>query len=743
MRKVPTLETEGHAPVPTVDENYQPGLPSPQGATFDGKGTNFALFSEGAEYVDLCLFDKSEQTHAPRTVRLRERTNGVWHIYLPEIGVGQLYGYRVYGPYEPENGLRFNRNKLLLDPYAKAIGREIVWDDSLFGYTIGAEGDDLTFDERDSAPFAPLGIVVDNRFDWGDDEPLATAWHNTVIYEAHVKGLTMTHPAVPDDIRGTYAAIASKPIIDYLTKLGITAIELMPIQYFADDRHLQEKGLHNYWGYNTLGFFAPQRAYGASQSHPADVVKEFREMVKALHKAGIEVILDVVYNHTAEGNERGPTLSFRGIDNKAYYRTVDGKERHYMDFTGCGNTLNMVHPHSLQLLMDSLRHWVTEMHVDGFRFDLASALARSLYDVDQLGALFTSIYQDPTLAMTKLIAEPWDLGMGGYQVGQFPINWTEWNGKYRDSVRRYWKGDTGMRSEIATRLGGSSDLYEHGGRLPSASINFIIAHDGFTLHDLVSYNEKHNEANGEDNNDGASDNESWNCGVEGPTEDPEINKLREQQKRNFLATLMFSQGVPMLCAGDEISRTQGGNNNGYCQDTEITWHNWNLDDSRKSLLDFTSRLIHFRLKHPNFHRRSYVEADPTVSPQAESIRWLRSDGETMGEEDWNEGGWMRTIGMYLSGEAREIRDASGVRVTDDDFLVLLNSHHEPVEFKLPEEARGKVWSVAFDTARPELASGSEPLKDDNFKVQGRSLAVLAHASEAPPKAALLPRKGAS
>ncbi len=507
MQTEQLVETQGKISVPDLDESYQPGAPFPQGATYDGNGTNFALFSEGAEYVDLCLFDKSEDKKESKVVRLRERTNGVWHIYLPDIGPGQLYGYRVHGPYEPEKGLRFNHNKLLLDPYAKAIGREIIWDDSLFGYTIGAENEDLTFDERDSAAFAPLGIVIDPEFDWEDDKPLGTAWHNTVIYEAHVKGLTMRHPGVPEELRGTYAGIACPAIIDYLNKIGITAIELIPIQYFADDRHLQEKGLHNYWGYNTLGFFAPQRTYAASQSHPADVVKEFREMVKALHKAGIEVILDVVYNHTAEGNERGPTLSFRGIDNKAYYRTVDSKERHYMDFTGCGNTLNMVHPHSLQFLMDSLRYWVTEMHVDGFRFDLASALARSLYDVDQLGAFFSAIYQDPTLATTKLIAEPWDLGMGGYQVGQFPVNWTEWNGKYRDSVRKFWKGDAGLHGEIATRLGEVRIFTRAAAGLPSASINFITAHDGFTLHDLVSYNEKHNEANKEDNNDGASDNE--------------------------------------------------------------------------------------------------------------------------------------------------------------------------------------------------------------------------------------------
>ncbi len=523
----------------------------------------------------------------------------------------------------------------------------------------------------------------------------------------------MRHPGVPEEIRGTYAALGHPVIIEYLTKLGITAIELMPIQYFADDRHLHETGLHNYWGYNTLGFFAPQRAYAASKGHPADVVQEFREMVKALHKAGIEVILDVVYNHTAEGNERGPTLSFRGIDNRAYYRTAEGNERHYMDFTGCGNTLNMVHPHSLHMLMDSLRYWVTEMHVDGFRFDLASALARSLYDVDQLGAFFASIYQDPTLEMTKLIAEPWDLGTGGYQVGQFPVNWTEWNGKYRDSVRKYWKGETSMHNEIATRLTGSADLYEHSGRLPSASINFITAHDGFTLHDLVAYNDKHNEANGEDNNDGANDNESWNCGAEGPIDDIEINELRERQKRNFLATLMLSQGVPMLCAGDEISRSQGGNNNGYCQDTELSWHDWDLDEARTSLLDFTSKLIHFRREHPNFHRKSYVEADPTVSTQGDNVRWIRADGEPMADTDWTEGGWMRTLGMLLSGNAPEIRDVDGKRAQDDDFLVLINTHHDQVEFKVPQQD-SKTWMVAFDTARPELKIATEAAGRANY-----------------------------
>lgn len=720
----PAAETEGGISAPSIEEEYLPGSPSPQGATFDGKGTNFAIFSEVAEAVDLCFFDRSEDLKQSKTIRLRERTNGVWHIYLSDIGPGQLYGYRVHGPYQPEKGLRCNPNKLLLDPYAKAIGRELRWDDSLFGYTIGHEAEDLSFDERDSAAFAPLGIVINPDFDWEDDMPPNTTWHQTVIYEAHVKGLTMRHPDVPEDMRGTYAAIGSRPIIDYLTKLGITAIELMPIQYFADDRHLQDRGLHNYWGYNTLGFFAPQRTYAAN-SQPADVVREFREMVKNLHRAGIEVILDVVYNHTAEGNERGPTLSFRGLDNCAYYRTVADDPRYYMDFTGCGNTLNMVHPHSLQLLMDSLRYWVTEMHVDGFRFDLAAALARSLYDVDQLGVFFSSIYQDPTLAMTKLIAEPWDLGMGGYQVGKFPINWTEWNGKYRDSVRKFWKGDLGMHGEVATRLSGSADLYEHGGRLPSASINFITAHDGFTLNDLVTYDGKHNEANGEGNNDGADDNDSWNCGIEGPTADPGISDLRERQKRNFLSTLMLSQGVPMLCAGDEISRSQGGNNNGYCQDTEISWHDWNLDDARRSLLEFTSRLIYLRRDHPNFHRRSFVEHDPAVATQnGENLRWVRADGETMKESDWGEGGWMRTIGMFLPGDAPEIRDVDGKRVEDDDFFILLNSHHEAVDFVLPVDLRKKRWEVRLDTTRPESVTQPAAVEGERVKIEGRSLVLL-------------------
>ncbi len=713
-----------------VTEEYRAGSPFPQGATWDGNGTNFAVFSEGAEAVELCLFDKSQDQAESKRIRMRERTNGIWHIYLPDVGPGQLYGYRMHGPYEPAQGLRFNANKLLLDPYAKAIGRDVQWDDSLFGYTIGHENEDLSFDERDSAPFAPLGIVIDESFDWGDDASPAIAWHDTVIYEAHVKGLTIKHPDVPEHERGTYAGIANPAIIEYLQKLGITAIELMPIHFFPDDRHLLEKGLHNYWGYNTLGFFAPQRGYAARRGEPAEVVREFKEMVKALHAAGIEVILDVVYNHTAEGNERGPTLSFRGLDNKAYYRTVADDERYYMDFTGCGNTLNMVHPHSLQLLMDSLRYWVTDMHVDGFRFDLASALARELHEVDQLGAFFDTIYQDPTLATVKLIAEPWDLGDGGYQVGKFPLGWAEWNGKYRDTVRQFWKGEMGLHSEIATRLGGSSDLYEHTGRLPSSSINFVTAHDGFTLHDLVSYNEKHNEANGEDGRDGSDDNNSWNCGAEGETDDPAIIALREQQKRNLLATMLFSQGVPMICAGDEIARTQGGNNNGYCQDTEISWHNWELNDRSQALLDFTRRLIHYRRRHPNFHRRSFFEKDPTVAPHEENVRWLRSDGQPMGETDWQEGGWMRTLGMYLPGTAPEIRDAYGAPVDDHDFLLLLNAHHEKVEFRMPEEIANGKWVLAFDTARPEVEN-AELKSSPAVAMEGRSLIVLRCARPEP------------
>jgi glycogen operon protein len=606
------------------------GNPAIQGATWDGKGTNFALFSENGEGVELCLFDRAEDKAETQRIRIRERTNGVWHIYLPGIKPGQLYGYRVHGPYKPEKGLRFNPRKVLLDPYARAIGRDLQWDDSVFGYTIGHDAADLSFDERDSAPYAPLGIVTDQEFNWEDDKPPATPWHDTIIYEAHVKGLTMRHPEVPEEIRGTYAAVASEPIINHLRKLGISAVELIPVHYFLDDRFLTDKGLRNYWGYNTLSFFAPHDRYAAARSHPMDSVREFKEMVKALHRAGLEVILDVVYNHTAEGNERGPTLSFRGIDNQIYYRVVADQPRYYMDYTGCGNTLNLVHPQSLRILMDSLRYWVIEMHVDGFRFDLAAALARELHEVNQLSAFFDTIYQDPTLAPVKLIAEPWDLGSGGYQVGKFPINWTEWNGKYRDSMRKYWKGDMGLHSEIATRISGSADLYEHTGRAPSASINFITAHDGFTLHDLVSYDGKHNEANKDDNKDGADDNHSWNCGHEGETDDPAIQTLRDRQKRNLLATLIFSQGVPMICGGDEMGRTQGGNNNSYCQDSEISWHDWNLDERRQKLFEFCGRDDPLSAPAPQFsssqlRRTRPIRRSAEGQRSLESRRWTADD----------------------------------------------------------------------------------------------------------------------
>ncbi|HYC56669.1 MAG TPA: glycogen debranching protein GlgX [Candidatus Binatia bacterium] len=703
-----------------------PGDPFPQGATWTGSATNFSIFAAGAEAVELCLFDSPGDVRESARVRLRERTNDLWHGCLPHVRPGQLYGYRVHGPYEPAAGLRFNPNKVLLDPYAKAIGRELCWDDSVFGYTIGSPDGDLSFDERDSAAFAPLAVVTDATFDWRGDEPPRVPWHQSIIYETHVRGLTMRHPGVPENLRGTYAGLASDPVIDHLQRLGVTAVELMPVHYFLDDRHLVDRGLRNYWGYNTLAYFAPHPLY-ASREHPFGVVAEFREMVRRLHAAGIEVILDVVYNHTAEGNEMGPTLSFRGIDNLAYYRTVPDDPRYYMDYTGCGNTLNMVHPHSLQVLMDSLRYWVTEMHVDGFRFDLAAALARELDEVNQLGAFFDTIYQDPTLAAVKLIAEPWDLGPDGYQVGRFPANWTEWNGRYRDTIRKFWRGEMGLHADVATRLGGSADLYEQAGRLRSSSINFVTAHDGFTLADLVAYDGKHNEANLDDNRDGSDDNASWNCGAEGPTDDPAIQQLRWRQMRNFLTTLLLSQGVPMICGGDEIARSQRGNNNGYCQDNEITWYDWDLNEEQRAFFGLACRLVRYRREHPTFSRRTFRDEDPDAPP-AETIRWLRSDGQPMREEDWEDGGWMRTLGMLLLGDAPEIRDSQGQRVADDDFFVLLNAYHEPVKFRVPEQLRDRPWRVAFDTARPELVPDKERLRKSGLaRLEGRSMMVLRRA----------------
>jgi glycogen operon protein len=675
--------------------------------------------------VELCLFDGPQTVE--RRIRIRERTNGAWHLYVPDIGPGQLYGYRVYGPYLPESGLRFNPNKLLLDPYARAIGRELKWADELFGYQLGDSNGDLSFDDRDSGPFAPLGVVVDSRFDWSGEQRPSYPAHETMIYEAHVRGMTHLHPDVPEHLRGTYAGMASEPVIQHLRKLGVTALELMPVHYFVHDRHLVDRGLRNYWGYNTLGFFAPHMSYGSNPQSPDEVVREFKGLVKILHNAGIEVILDVVYNHTAEGNHAGPTLSFRGIDNLAYYRVVPGDPHHYMDFTGCGNTLNMVHPHSIQLLMDSLRYWVTEMHVDGFRFDLASALARELKDVDQLGAFFDTIYQDPTLAPVKLIAEPWDLGEGGYQVGNFPLGWMEWNGKYRDTVRKFLKGDMGVNSEIATRLAGSADLYETTHRPPSASVNFVTAHDGFTLSDLVSYEQKHNEANGEENRDGADDNNSWNCGVEGPTDDPAIIELRERQKRNFWCSMMFAQGSPMISGGDELGRTQQGNNNAYCQDNELSWYHWSLDAPKAQFLEFAQRVIQYRKSHPNFHRNAFYDHDPDAKHPDKNIVWFRADGKHMEGKDWEDGGWMRTLGMFMNGMAPEIRDAHGQCCDDWDFLLLLNAHHEPVAFRISHELYHAGWKLAFDTARPTLEIGKETVKRNRLvQLAGRSMVLLSH-----------------
>jgi glycogen operon protein len=695
-----------------------PGRPYPRGATWDGEGVNFALFSENAEKVELCIFDDKGRRELQR-IELREHTDQVWHCYLPEARPGMLYGYRVYGPYKPEAGQRFNPHKLLLDPYAKAIVGSLNWSDAHFGYRIGHERQDLSFDRRDSAPGMPKCQVVDTAFTWGEDRRPDIAWHETIIYELHVKGFTMQHPEVPPPLRGTYAGLATTAVIEYLKRLGITTVELMPVHTFVDDRHLVEKGLRNYWGYNSIGYFAPDNRYSATGQ-----VAEFKTMVKALHSAGIEVILDVVYNHTAEGNHLGPTLCFRGIDNASYYRLVADNPRYYMDYTGCGNTLNMQHPRVLQLIMDSLRYWVNEMHVDGFRFDLASALARELHEVDRLGAFFDIIRQDPVLSRVKLIAEPWDLGEGGYQVGNFPVGWTEWNDKYRDTMRAYWKGDGGLIGEFARRLTGSSDLYGKSGRRPHASINFVTAHDGFTLHDLVTYNEKHNEANLEGNRDGHNHNLSWNCGVEGETDDPRINALRARQKRNLLATLLLSQGVPMLLAGDEICRTQRGNNNAYCQDNEISWVDWNPTEPKRKLLAFVQRMVALRRDHPVFHRRHFFQGRPIHGTGVKDIVWLKPDGQEMTDEEWNQH-HARCLGVYLAGEGLTETDERGRPITDNNFLVLFNAHHEEIPFTLPQLAGGPRWLVVLDTAYEEgLAWDGMYKAGSAYPLQGRSLALL-------------------
>jgi isoamylase len=694
-----------------------PGRPYPLGATWDGEGVNFALFSEHAEKVELCLFDPGGRRQVRRIV-LREQTDQVWHCYLPEARPGLLYGYRVHGPYDPLRGLRFNPHKLLLDPYAKQV-QYLSWSDSHFGYRVGHKNADLSFDRRDSAPGMMKGVVVDPAFTWGADRPPQIPWHRTVIYEAHVKGLTMMHPKVSPQLRGTYAGLATAPIIDYLQTLGVTAVELLPVHCFVDDRQLVQKGLRNYWGYNSIGFFAPEPRYSATEN-----VSEFKTMVKTLHSAGIEVILDVVYNHTAEGNQMGPTLSFRGIDNPVYYRLMADNPRYYMDYTGTGNTLNMRHPRVLQLIMDSLRFWVLEMHVDGFRFDLAATLARELHEVDRLGAFLDIIHQDPVLSQVKLIAEPWDLGEGGYQVGKFPVGWAEWNDRYRDAVRSYWKGDGRVIGELAYRITGSSDLYARSGRRPYASINFVTAHDGFTLTDLVSYDHKHNEANGEQNRDGTDNNRSWNCGSEGPTDDPEINSLRTRQKRNFLATLFLSQGVPMLLAGDEIGHTQHGNNNAYCQDNEISWIDWDLKPEDCDLLAVARRLIALRKNHPVLHRRNFFQGRAIKGAGIKDILWLKPDGKEMTDEEWNQE-FARCLGWLLAGEALNELDERGQPVRDESFLVLTNAHHEPIPFVLPGLAQGLQWMTLVDTSsEPGANPGCSHDGEATYTLEPRSLALL-------------------
>jgi isoamylase len=693
-----------------------PGAAYPLGATYDGTGTNFAIFSEVAEKVELCLFDDDG---TEQRIRLPEMDGYVWHAFLPGIHPGQKYGFRVYGEYDPAQGLRCNPNKLLLDPYAKAIDGQIDWNQACFGY-------DFKTKERnddDSAPHMPKSVVVSPYFDWGVDRPPRTPYNKSVIYEAHVKGLTMTNPRIPEELRGTYAGVAHPATIEHLTDLGITAIELLPVHQFVQDDTLEQKGLRNYWGYNTIGFFAPHNEY-SSDAAAGQHVQEFKAMVRALHEANIEVILDVVYNHTAEGNHLGPTLSFRGIDNRTYYKLVEDDQQYYMDFTGTGNTLNVRTPQSLQLIMDSLRYWVTEMHVDGFRFDLASALARELHAVDRLSTFFDLVHQDPVVSQVKLIAEPWDVGEGGYQVGNFPALWTEWNGKYRDTVRDFWRGEGGTIGEFADRISGSSDLYQHSGRRPFASVNFVTAHDGFTLNDLVSYNEKHNEANGEGNNDGESHNRSWNCGVEGPTKDPEILQLRAQQRRNFIATLMLSQGVPMLLHGDELGRSQGGNNNGYCQDSPLTWIDW--ENADEGLLAFTKAVTKLRAEHPTFRRRRFFHGRAVRRGHGDpvpDIDWLTPSGEQMNDDDWDVG-YAKSLAVYLNGLGIRETDERGEYVKDDHFYLAFNASDESIEFCLPSDDYAQSWKRVLDTAEMNEVEPVELKPGEKVTVQGRSIVVL-------------------
>ena len=699
----------------------------PLGASYDGAGVNFALYSQVAQKVELCLFDEHD---AETRIEMTEQNSYVWHNYIPGLQPGQRYGYRVYGPYDPVHGLRCNPNKLLLDPYAKAIEGNIDGDESLFSYWFKSPDDNSAMNDLDSAAHTMKSAVINPYFDWGNDQHPYISYHDSVIYEAHVRGMTNLNMDVPPDIRGTYAGLAYPSVIEYLKKLGVTAIELMPIHQFVNDSFLQEKGLSNYWGYNTIGFFAPHNAYSSSGER-GEQVNEFKSMVKAYHHAGMEVILDVVYNHTAEGNHMGPTLSFKGIDNASYYRLVEGDQQHYFDTTGTGNSLLMRSPHALQLITDSLRYWVTEMHVDGFRFDLAATLARQFQEVDKLSAFFDIVEQDPIISRVKLIAEPWDLGSGGYQVGGFPSSWSEWNGRYRDTVRDFWRSQPSTLPEFASRLMGSSDLYQVNGRRPVASVNFITAHDGFTMNDLVSYNEKHNEANGEGNRDGESNNRSWNCGVEGPTNIPDVNDLRQRQMRNMFATLLFSQGIPMICGGDEVARTQQGNNNAYCQDNEISWTNWHLDKGRKELLAFVSKLIHLRLDHPVLHRRRFFTGrepgdDSNTIPQAE---WFDHTGSIMDMDDWQNTHAFSMM-IYLNGSDIPEVDWYGNRMVDNDFILIFNAHYEPIMFTLPDERYGRKWQLVVDTHNPNEPALSY---EAGFMITAQSRSFLMLMSAKKPK----------
>ena len=698
----------------------------PLGASYDGAGVNFALFSQVAQKVELCLFDEEDRE---TRVEMTEQNSYVWHNYLPGIQPGQRYGYRVYGPYDPAKGLRCNPNKLLLDPYAKAIEGNIDGDESLYSYWFKSPEDVTSMNTLDSAPHTMKSAVVNPYFDWGNDQHPNISYHDSVIYEAHVRGMTNLNMDVPPDIRGTYAGLAYPSVIEYLKKLGVTAIELMPIHQFVNDSFLQEKGLSNYWGYNTIGFFAPHNAYSSSGQR-GEQVNEFKSMVKAYHRAGMEVILDVVYNHTAEGNNLGPTLSFKGIDNGAYYRLVDNDRRHYFDTTGTGNSLLMRSPHALQLITDSLRYWVTEMHVDGFRFDLAATLARQFQEVDKLSAFFDIVEQDPVISRVKLIAEPWDLGSGGYQVGGFPSSWSEWNGRYRDCVRDFWRSQPSTLPEFASRLMGSSDLYQMNGRRPVASVNFITAHDGFTMNDLVSYNEKHNDANGEGNRDGESNNRSWNCGVEGPTTIKDVNDLRQQQMRNMFATLLCSQGIPMICGGDEVARTQQGNNNAYCQDNAISWTNWDLDDSQKDLLEFVSKLIHLRLEHPVLHRRRFFTGREPGDPDDKipQVEWMDHTGSIMDMEDWSNTHAFSVM-IYLNGSDIPEADWYGNQMVDNNFILIFNAHYEPIMFTLPDERYGKKWRLVVDTHNPK---GPELNYEAGFAITAQSRSFLLLMSDRKP-----------